>query len=88
MKLQEGIKVKLLQVWKNNKFWRRNRTYHLLQRKKGSEKEGIPEHPPLPTDADFGASLSFIFKTSSLKPAQKFPATAYFGIEFSSPLLF
>jgi len=51
----------------------------------GREKEGILEPP---TDANFGASLSFIFKTSSLKPAQKFPATAYSGIGFSSPLLF
>lgn len=43
---------------------------------------------PLLTAADFSASLSFVFKISSLKPGQKFPATAYSDTEFSSPLLF
>lgn len=52
-------------------------------------RKALQTPPSLPpTDANFGASLSFIFKTSSLKLAQKFPATAYSDIEFSSPLLF
>lgn len=36
----------------------------------------------------FRCLLKLPFKTSSLKPAQKFPATAYSDIKFSSPLLF
>lgn len=89
MKLQEGIKLKLGQVWKKTNF--EGGIVPITYCKGRSEKESIPEHhttPPPPTDADFGASLSFIFKTNRLKTAQKFPATAYSDIEFRSPLLF
>lgn len=44
--------------------------------------------PDPPTGADFGAAFSFIFKTSSLKPAQKFPAPAYSDTEKLAPHCF
>lgn len=58
MKLQGGIRVKLLQAWKKNEFLK-NHTCNLLQRKKGGEEESVPD-PPTASDAEFGASLSFI----------------------------
>lgn len=44
--------------------------------------------PDLPTRADFGAAFSFSFKTSRLKPAQKFPAPAYTDTKKLAPRCF
>lgn len=67
IKPQQWIQVKLLlKVLKNNGVWRRNCTYTLVQRKKGSKKGSILEHP-LPINDDFDASLSSISKPAVWK---------------------
>lgn len=74
-------------------FWRFARTKDLREgivqvvycRGRMEVRRAIPD---LPTSADFGAAFSFSFKTSRLKPAQKFPAPAYTDTKKLAPCCF